>query len=621
MELKAELLKCIWYAFTSLDTEKSGKVSKSQLKVLSHNLYSVLKIPHDQAALDKDFSDDDDGPVSSQGYMPYLNKFILDKVVKGTFVKEEVDELCWTLSSKKNYQLDSSGTNILSDKDAFRLWCLFNFLTEDKYPLVLVPEEVEYLLKKICSSMNVELNCVDLEEFLSQDSVKKDGISVWTFLQLMNSGSFTRGIERDSISMAIEEVYQEIVGNTLKEGYLWKKGHLRRNWNERWFSLKPNTLTYYVSEDRKECKGIIELDQNCCVEVLPEKEGKRCMFCLKTLTKTYEMSASDTKQRQEWTAAIQTAIRLCAEGKESLHKELKQRRRELREERDRRRKAKEEELQRLRALQGEREQQLAELELLKEAQRQAQATLEQEEQKRRRQHEELQRALEEQLHDAEEARASMQAEMVLKEAEAERQRRRIRELEEMQLHLEEALHQEIKARQDEEACRYAQARLLAEEEQKMKALLTLHEEQEEFIRKTQREKQELRQEMEGKSQALEEAQQQLDKVRASRHRVDQDIAAAQRKLRQASTSVKHWNVQMNRLMHPIGPGERRSSSGSCPFPAVRVPSLRDSESPPPHTHTQSQHSVSGGKSSSAARQPFGERSHLIADTQDVFRQD
>lgn len=33
--------------------------------------------------------------------------------------------------------------------------------------------------------------------------------------------------------------------------------------------------------------------------------------------------------------------------------------------------------------------------------------------------------------------------------------------------------------------------------------------------------------------------------------------AAQRKLRQASTNVKHWNVQMNRLMHPIGPGGRR----------------------------------------------------------------
>lgn len=33
MDLKSELLKSIWYAFTALDRGKSGKVSKSQLKV------------------------------------------------------------------------------------------------------------------------------------------------------------------------------------------------------------------------------------------------------------------------------------------------------------------------------------------------------------------------------------------------------------------------------------------------------------------------------------------------------------------------------------------------------------------------------------------------------------
>lgn len=36
--------------------------------------------------------------------------------------------------------------------------------------------------------------------------------------------------------------------------------------------------------------------------------------------------------------------------------------------------------------------------------------------------------------------------------------------------------------------------------------------------------------------------------------------AAQRKLRQASTNVKHWNVQMNRLMHPIEPGGENGES-------------------------------------------------------------
>lgn len=43
--------------------------------------------------------------------------------------------------------------------------------------------------------------------------------------------------------------------------------------------------------------GAIALSQ-----VLPDREGKRCMFCVKTASRTYEMSASDTRQRQEWTA-------------------------------------------------------------------------------------------------------------------------------------------------------------------------------------------------------------------------------------------------------------------------------------------------------------------------------
>lgn len=60
----------------------------------------------------------------------------------------------------------------------------------------------------------------------------------------------------------------------------------------------------------------------------------------------------------------------------------------------------------------------------------------------------------------------------------------------------------------------------------MKALLALQEEQEQYILKTQREKQELRQEMENKTRALEEAQRQLEEVRANRHRVDQDVVVS-----------------------------------------------------------------------------------------------
>lgn len=68
----------------------------------------------------------------------------------------------------------------------------------------------------------------------------------------------------------------------------------------------------------------------------------------------------------------------------------------------------------------------------------------------------------------------------------------------------------------------------------MKALMALQEEQEEYILKTQREKQELRQEMEAKSRALEEAQRQLEEVRANRHRVDQDVVVRTKNIKPLS---------------------------------------------------------------------------------------
>lgn len=48
---------------------------------------------------------------------------------------------------------------------------------------------------------------------------------------------------------------------------MMKKGHKRKNWTERWFVLRPNSLSYYISEDLVEKRGDIVLDQFCSVEV------------------------------------------------------------------------------------------------------------------------------------------------------------------------------------------------------------------------------------------------------------------------------------------------------------------------------------------------------------------
>ncbi|XP_023651303.2 differentially expressed in FDCP 6 homolog [Paramormyrops kingsleyae] len=546
MDLRSELLKSIWYAFTSLDAEHSGKVSKSQLKVLSHNLYTALNIPHDPVALEEHFRDDDEGPVSNHGYMPYLNNYILAKAKEGTFDKEMLDDLCWMMTVKKNLGPGVKDT-VCSRKDSFKLFCLFNLLSEDRYPLIMIPAEVEYLMKKISTAMNQDWDGRLLEDLLSHDPSLQEGMSVWKFLEHISSGQLLRITSVDTFSLTLDDVFQEMYHNILKKGYMWKKGHMRRNWTERWFVLKSSNISYYVSEDLKEKKGEIPLDKDCVVETLPDKEGRRCLFCVKTPTRAYEISASDQKQRVEWIQAIQTALRLLGEGKSSLHQELKLKRREQRGSSRRSRG----EVQVAQELQEERERQEQQIESIIQHQREVEAKRREQEEKERERQREVQRELERQLQEAEKARDTMVEELTLKEKEAERQRRRIQELEMTQEKLEAALNTEIQARLEEERARLEQERLLQEEEEKLKQLQKLQEEQGALQQKSQ-----LEITTPAKPSAIDAASQELQTLRETRERSHQHLEEAQKKLEKASCHVKHWNVQLNRLLGPISPGER-----------------------------------------------------------------
>jgi len=76
---------------------------------------------------------------------------------------------------------------------------------------------------------------------------------------------------------------------------MMKKGHKRKNWTERWFVLKPNIISYYVSEDLKDKKGDIMLDENCCVEV----SGCGLSVCLPSAALCCSL-LSPGRQPHEW---------------------------------------------------------------------------------------------------------------------------------------------------------------------------------------------------------------------------------------------------------------------------------------------------------------------------------
>lgn len=69
----------------------------------------------------------------------------------------EFNKMCWTLCFKKNI---CTKRLLFSDDDAFKVWCIFNFLSEDKYPLVIVTEEVRKMITVVffgvCAFRNKE---------------------------------------------------------------------------------------------------------------------------------------------------------------------------------------------------------------------------------------------------------------------------------------------------------------------------------------------------------------------------------------------------------------------------------------------------------------------------------
>ncbi|XP_049430644.1 switch-associated protein 70b [Epinephelus fuscoguttatus] len=555
MSLRDELLKSIWHAFTALDVDKSGKVSKSQLKVLSHNLCTVMKIPHDPVALEEHFKDDDEGPVSNQGYMPYLNKFILDKVT-GNFDRQDFNKMCWTLSSRKN--LDQSKL-LISNDDAFKIWCIFNFLSEDRYPLTIVTEEIEYFLRKLTEAMGGSWVEERFEDYKLQLNSKQQSLNAWELISLVGSGHFSKGMDRQTLSMGINEVYQELIMDVLKQGYMMKKGHKRKNWTERWFLLKPNSISYYVGEDLAEKKGDILLDGNCSVEPLQDKEGKKCLFLIKSSHKSFEISASDKKKKQEWIQAIQTCVNLLRQGRPAPHREARQKRRELRLKQQ----AEQEELElRMSELQTANEAKQQELENMRKALEEAAANAAEEERRRLQTQTELQDRYRTDLEREKMVRQQMEEQVAQKSTELEQYLQRVRELEDMYRQLEDALEDERRARQDEEAVRKLQARLLEEEATKRAELEEFHLRQQLAISETEAEKKELEKERLAKESALQAAMKQLEQLELERQGALEQYQTVMKKLEDATNNTKTWKHKvaehegMLRLIQPGSKGQQ-----------------------------------------------------------------
>ncbi|XP_070572559.1 switch-associated protein 70-like isoform X2 [Ptychodera flava] len=499
-------INALWHAFESLDLEKNGNVPKSQLKVVTGNVCTatgVQDMRQSVEALEKQFSDS----KSTLNFEEYRRFMEMELFSQSSALKlDDMYSVCWMLCSKVHMDRQNK---ILQDDDIYKLWMVFNRQAEpDAFPLRMDHEEVAYILEKVVIAMGRKWNEKEFEEI-------RRGLPLMSFWQVLHSleTRFAYGVDEACVAAAIDEIYEEIINEVVKNGFMSKKGHMMSNWKERWFVLKPGSLTYYTSRDMNVLKGTIVLDTNWKVESLPDRGSNRNRLQLSSSVQMkgdknkYEICAPDPKSKQEWLSAVQLTLECLATGMSPQKLAFMKRR----EERSARRESQEEE----------------------------DRLLQEEMEKRERQ----KRELEEERKAREEAEARVAELAALREAEE----KRMAELEELYRQAQELLEQERQAKRDEEIVRALQARLLEEEMQKREELERLKSQQEELLHSERQKREEVEEERLMQIQRLEEEQRKLEELEQQRLAADEQLKQATQKLHEAEAAKEEMAATAENL--------------------------------------------------------------------------
>jgi hypothetical protein len=95
-------------------------------------------------------------------------------------------------------------------------------------------------------------------------------------------------------------------GDVLKVGFLRKKGHVRRNWLDRWFVLTTEGIYYYKNRADTKPLGVIPLFGSSAAEDTLQKH-QFVFTCLTAEGKDYPIQTSTRDEMLFWVKAIEDA--------------------------------------------------------------------------------------------------------------------------------------------------------------------------------------------------------------------------------------------------------------------------------------------------------------------------
>ncbi|CAH1801966.1 unnamed protein product, partial [Owenia fusiformis] len=582
-----EMRKYLWHAFNTLDDKQRGTVPKSKLKVLTKSIETTLGIQENIEDLEEYHSTPD---LNFKDYISYLTLVgvfaVLEIKCTNNIYFNDFENVCWMICSKQFLNRDHK---IIHESDVHNLWKLFNFLCEcdtteePVLPIYMIKEEVGYLLERIYFYLGKDWSMKDFE------SETKD-VELWDFKKLLNVLELryvhVKGVSAQELSTALTEVADQFFKDVIKKGFLTKKGHFIQNQKDRWVVLTRHHLKYYTGRDQRELKGEENITTKCKVESIPEKgsnKASRFMFCGED--KSYELSAPDVRSKNEWIAAIQSAIDNCQKTV-PIQRMASQKRRKNREilrakssEDEERLKREKEEMEKTKQqlelekkkrleeteklaqrLQIQKQELLVEIlkrqqesEELMEEMRRREEELDKEREQRKQENELLERnreelemerkrreeeiatlkARESELESERTAKAEVENKLQEEMMVLEQERTRLNDLQHINKQLENLLDQERQDKKDEEIVRALQAKLLEEETKKREELEIMRAEQERLLEQEKLERVNVEEQKKQQDELLEQERQKLEQLELERREADSQLKHLANKLYEA----------------------------------------------------------------------------------------
>ncbi|XP_018561110.1 switch-associated protein 70 [Anoplophora glabripennis] len=499
--LLENISNCVWLAFEALQQDKSGFVHKSKLKVLTANIGTLLDLYGVERGLEHFRSTP---TLNFDQFKYYLQKEVFSSLPNKLQLPElrsfenRIAEVCWLVCRKKYLQRDQK---IFTDESIFQIFRIFCVLAElipdenneNTYQVLLHPTEVCSLAQTLASS----LGCFFDEEDFTSLSISMGNFRLTPFIAVLESRCLDGVRDQVAISEAVTDIYQKIVEDVIKKGFLCKKGYIFPTMREYWFVLRPSELTFFKGRSEKDRCGSLPIEPGCKIE---PKTGYRIL--LHTPERSFELGTTDHMSRLQWISALQLAA--DHSGGFQSYQRLQAAKRRLQ------RQGRVQEMIRAKVL----------------------------------------------LQKEKNARQAAEGQAKELEAVVKEEAKKLTELEQIRSKLEKLLEEETQAKRDEEIVRGLQARVLAEEWEKREELERLQEEQKLLLEEERVKRKEYEDLQKRKEFQLRNAEDRLAQLEKERQDLDKQLRSAHEKIKFSEDRKELLEAKLYQVAPMLREGDR-----------------------------------------------------------------